>query len=363
MERYQRQITLKEIGIQGQQRLLAAKVLVVGAGGLGCPVLQYLAAAGVGTIGIADNDTVQLSNLHRQILYTQADIGQLKTTVAAARLSALNPDITINCYPVKLTNQNAWDIVTGYDLVIDGSDNFETRYMVNDVCALQQKPLVYASIFRYEGQVAVFNLPTAQNQNGVHYRHLFPQPPQNVLNCAEAGVLGILPGITGTLQAAEAIKIITKTGQPLANQILIYNMLNHQQLKVDIPKNPLAEKFMPLTKTAFETFDYVQEACGFGFVKEIDATGFLAQVHEKNTTIVDVREPEELPIINQFPNIKIPLSTISAQDPALFSDNVIVFCASGKRSAKACEILSTMLPASSKIVSLKDGILSLVHLL
>ncbi len=194
---------LKEIGESGQQKLLQAKVLVVGAGGLGCPVLQYLAAAGVGKLGIVDDDIVSLTNLHRQVLYNTSDIGFAKTERAAAALRSLNPDIEIIPYNLRLTNQNALDIINNYDIVVDGTDNFSSRYMINDACVLLKKPLVYAAISRFEGQVAVFNYIDNDNEKPVNYRDLFPIPPaeDEAMNCAVAGVLGVLTGIIGSMQA------------------------------------------------------------------------------------------------------------------------------------------------------------------
>ncbi|MBD0294073.1 MAG: HesA/MoeB/ThiF family protein, partial [Flavisolibacter sp.] len=210
-ERYQRQVILQEFGEAGQQKLLQAKVLVIGAGGLGCPVLQYLAAAGVGVVGIADDDIVSLTNLHRQVLYSMSDIGKSKVERAAAILRQLNPDIEIIPYHLRLTNKNALDIITAYDIVVDATDNFPTRYLLNDACVLLSKPLIYGAVSKFEGQVAVFNGVGSSGEKSVNYRDLFPVPPQEdeVPNCAEAGVLGVLPGIIGSLQAGEVIKLIT----------------------------------------------------------------------------------------------------------------------------------------------------------
>lgn len=229
-ERYQRQMLIPELGFAGQQRLLDARVLVVGAGGLGCPILQYLAAAGVGTIGIIDDDVVAMSNLHRQILYTVADIGRPKALVAAERLREMNPDITIHPFTDRLEVENALALFPQYDWVVDGSDNFPTRYIVNDICVRVNKPLIYGAVSQFEGQVAVFNYPDAKGRS-VNYRDIFPNPPApgEVRSCAEAGVIGVLPGIIGTLQANEVIKLITGIGSPLINQVLIYSALTNKQ--------------------------------------------------------------------------------------------------------------------------------------
>jgi len=221
-ERYQRQIILPDFGQEGQQKLLKAKILVIGAGGLGCPVLQYLAAAGVGTIGIVDDDVVAINNLHRQVLYSADDLGLSKAKRAAQILDQLNPGIRIIPYSERLTAQNALILFDEFDTIIDCTDNFSTRYMINDACVLMNKPLVYGAISRFEGQVAVFNFMRNGSDEAVNYRDLFPNPPREdeVLNCAEAGVLGPLAGIIGTMMANETIKLITGIGEPLANQLL-----------------------------------------------------------------------------------------------------------------------------------------------
>jgi molybdopterin/thiamine biosynthesis adenylyltransferase len=220
--RYKKQVFMPEIGYEGQQKLKKARVLVVGAGGLGCPVLQYLGAAGVGEIAVADHDVVEESNLHRQILFTMADIGRNKAEVAAERLTALNPFITITPVPQKVTEENAAPLIGAYDFVIDGSDNFATRYLVNDHCVALGKTLVYGSIFQFEGQVSVLNY-----EGGPNYRSLFPEPPppEDVPNCAENGVMGPLPGMIGSLMASEALKLICGFGELLSGRLLTFNVL------------------------------------------------------------------------------------------------------------------------------------------
>src|SRR6266498_5008512 len=236
-ERYQRQIILPEFGEEGQQKLLKAKVLVIGAGGLGCPILQYLAAAGIGIIGIMDDDVVALNNLHRQVLYSVNDIGSSKADRAANILSQLNPKIKIIPYNERLTVQNALSLFNEFDIIIDDTDNFSTRYMINDACVLMNKPLVYGAISRFEGQVAVFNCKTDNEITTVNYRDLFPNPPREdeVLNCAEAGVLGVLAGIIGAMMANETIKLITGIGVSLTNQLLTYNALNNRVYLLTLP--------------------------------------------------------------------------------------------------------------------------------
>ena len=220
IERYSRQIILDEIGLEGQERLKIARVLMIGAGGLGCPVLQYLVAAGIGTLGIIDFDIVEESNLQRQILYSTEDIGKNKAIVAKKRLKQLNPHINIIAYPKPLNRQNALTLFPRYDLIIDGTDNFETRYIVNDVSLLTGKPFVYGAIHKFEGQVAVFNY-----EHGPSYRCLFPNPPEkdSIPSCSQMGVLGVLPGIVGAYQANEALKIILKIGEPLSGKLLLIN--------------------------------------------------------------------------------------------------------------------------------------------
>ena len=223
LRRYARHITIPEFGIAGQQKLKAAKVLVIGSGGLGSPVLLYLAAAGVGTIGIVDFDIVDESNLQRQVLFTVDDVGASKAQTAKKRLQALNPHIKVIVHETRFTRDNALDIIKDYDVVADGTDNFPTRYLVNDACVLSGKVNVYASIFQFEGQVSVFNYKYPDGSRGPNYRDMFPEPPPPGLvpNCAEGGVLGVLPGIIGSLQASEVIKVITGVGEPLAGRLFL----------------------------------------------------------------------------------------------------------------------------------------------
>lgn len=361
--RYQRQMLLKDFGLAGQEKLFQAKVLVIGAGGLGCPVLQYLAAAGVGTLGIVDQDTVELSNLHRQILYTVNDIGRLKADCAAERLSQLNPDINIIPYPLQLTNQNAALILSKFDIIIDGSDNFPTRYMINDACVLLNLPLIYAALSASEGQVAIFNVGDAAGMK-VNYRDLFPEAPQpgEVLNCSEAGVLGVLPGIIGTMQAAEAIKLISGIGKPLINQMLIYNLYTSEsyQLSLKTAANS-GQAQMPADLDAFLKTDY-NMLCGFSkeynSVPELSSEKFMDIILREEYTIIDVREPGETPEASGFEHLNFPLSGIRKEVPLIHGDKVILFCQSGIRSVLAGEILQQAYP-EKEFYSLKGGILRL----
>lgn len=293
-ERYHRQMLLREIGVEGQKKLLQSKVLVIGAGGLGCPALQYLAAAGVGKIGIVDNDVVSLTNLHRQVLYTTRDIGLPKAERSAAVLQGLNPDIEIIPYNLRLTNQNALDIIEQYDIVADGTDNFSTRYMINDACVILNKPLIYAAISRFEGQVAIFNSSKNINEKPVNYRDLFPNPPaaDEVMNCAVAGVLGVLPGIIGSMQANETIKLITGIGQPLINRLLTYNALTNQVYELSLTASDETDSLLPKDKDAFMNTDY-DWVCSTTQSLEVDADQFNTLLKNDNISVIDVRELDE----------------------------------------------------------------------
>ncbi len=257
-KRYSRHISLKEFGKRGQEALLKAKVLVVGAGGLGCPALQYLAAAGIGCIGIVDDDVVDMSNLQRQILYGAEDVGLAKVEVAAKKIKQINPEVQVDVYRLRLNNQNALSVIQKYDLVLDGSDNFETRYMVNDACVILNKVMVFGSVLRFEGQVAVFNKMDETSGIKTNYRDLFAEPNQqsNFLSCEENGVLGVLPGIIGTMQAAEVIKIISGVGKPLINKILHFNLLNNGFYEFELSPDLQNFKKYPTDEQAFLNFNY-----------------------------------------------------------------------------------------------------------
>ena len=331
-ERYQRQIILPEFGEEGQQKLIFAKVLVIGAGGLGCPVLQYLTAAGIGTIGIVDDDVVALNNLHRQVLYSVNDIGLSKAERAAHILQQLNPDIKIISYNERLENQNALMLLDEFDIIIDGTDNFSTRYMINDACVLLNKPLVYGAISQFEGQVSVFNFLQNENDEAVNYRDIFPNPPKEdeVLNCAEAGVLGVLPGIIGTMMANETIKLITGMGEPLANQLLTYNALNNQVYQLNLSARKETRSLIPKNEAEFLKTDYVWLCSSQISQLEIDANTFNSFIEKVNVDVIDVREPHELPTANEFTNIKIPLAQLADNTGLIKSDTIITFCQTGK---------------------------------
>lgn len=358
-ERYQRQVILKELGIAGQQQLTAAKVLVIGAGGLGCAALQYLVAAGIGNIGIVDDDVVSLSNLHRQVLYSVQDIGKLKSLTAKEKLQQLNPEISIIAYNERLTTKNALFIFQNFDIIIDGTDNFASRYLINDACALLHKPTVFGAVSQFEGQLAIFNYQSKDKNTPVNYRDLFPVPPKDdeVLNCAEAGVLGVLPGIIGTMMANETIKLITGIGKPLINSLLTYNALNNQVFEVELSSNPATALLLPKDKESFKEMDYVF-FCSASIVPfEIDSDRFNDLIATAKADIIDVRELGELPEINEFNYIQIPLSVFEENIPLIENDTVILFCQSGKRSRLAAQSLIDRLGTTKKIYSLQGGIL------
>ena len=353
-ERYHRQVILPEFGEEGQGKLLKAKVLVIGAGGLGCPALQYLVAAGIGKIGIVDDDTVALNNLHRQVLYSVNDIGLSKAERAAKILQGLNPEIKIIACNERLHNQNALMLFDEYDIIIDGTDNFSTRYMINDACVLLNKPLVYGAISQFEGQVSVFrNI----KEGDVNYRDIFPDPPKDgeVLNCAEAGVLGVLPGIIGTMMANETIKLITGIGEPLIDQLFTYNALNNQVYQLSLSSRKETRSLIPKNEREFLKTDYewlcaspVQEA-------EIDFDTFN-RMTKAGVDVVDVRELHEIPAVNEFVHIRIPLAQLADNISLIKSDSVITFCQSGKRSLQAAKILSGIFGDTKKVYSLRGGI-------
>ena len=358
-QRYHRQVILPEFGEEGQQKLLEAKILVIGAGGLGCPALQYLAAAGVGIIGIVDDDVVALNNLHRQVLYSVNDIGLSKAKRAAYILQQLNPEIKIISYNQRLATENALTLIGDFDIIIDGTDNFSTRYMINDACVLLNKPLVYGAISQFEGQVSVFNpQPLKGDDEAVNYRDLFPDPPKDgeVLNCAEAGVLGVLPGIIGTMMANETIKLITGIGEPLIGQLFTYNALNNQVYILNLSARKETRSLIPKNKKEFLQIDYEWLCASPVQQAEIDSDIFNGMVAKGNIDVIDVRELHEMPAVNEFNHIRIPLAQLADNTSLIKADTVIAFCQSGKRSLQAANILSGIFGDKKKIYSLRGGI-------
>ena len=368
LERYSRHLIIPEFNIEGQRKLKGAKVLVVGTGGLGAPLLQYLTAAGVGTIGILDFDRVDDSNLQRQVLFTTDDVGRPKVEAARERLSKLNPHITFKTYDTRLDSGNALDIIKDYDVVADGTDNFPTRYLVNDACVLLGKVNVYASIFRFEGQASVFNYQYADGTRGPNYRDLFPTPPPPGLvpSCAEGGVLGVLPGILGSLQANEVIKVITGVGDTLAGRLFLFDAASFETriLKVQKdPTNPLSGE----NPTQTELIDY-EEFCGIpgaataeeekNGVAEVDVHQLQQMMADQpDLPVIDVREPYEYEIVNINAKLIPQHAVENALDAIPRNRDVIIHCRSGKRSADVIRLLQEKY-GYENLYNLKGGILA-----
>lgn len=331
MERYNRHIILSEIGQSGQNKLSKARVLVVGAGGLGCPVLQYLTAAGVGTLGVIDFDIVETSNLQRQVLYGATSLGKNKAEAAKSRLSDLNDTITINAYPERLTFQNAVDLFNQYDIIVDGTDNFETRYLINDACVISDKPLVFGAIYKFQGQVSVFNY-----NNGPTYRCAFPNKPKKdaVPNCSEVGVLGVLPGIIGSLQANEVLKIILGIGKVLSGKLLCYDALTNQTTVLSIKKSEVEIQKAITHKNNFHEQQF-ENSCGNYL--EVSIKDIL---NKENFQFIDIREPHEQPKVEGVSVTRIPLSELEnyLNKISLINEKAL-FCQSGVRTIKAISIL------------------------
>lgn len=347
--RYNRQMILPELGEIGQNKLKTAKVLVVGAGGLGCPALQYLSAAGVGTIGVIDDDSVDISNLHRQIMYNEGDIGKQKVLCIKEKLVQANPHVEIRSYPERLTVENALEIIEQYDIVLDGSDNFATRYLVNDTCVILKKPFVYGAIFQFEGQVSVFNY-----NNSPTYRCLFPEPPAEgtMPSCSEAGVIGILPGIIGSFQASEVIKMITGIGEPLAGQLFMIDLRTNSSNTIRFKANPENLLINQLKE------NYNDATCSVkGAISEIDAVELKAWLEEDNNAIqlIDVREKHEFEAKN-IGGENLPLSSFGQYLTQIkATKKTVVCCQSGTRSKVAMERIKEVYP-KIKIYNLRNGI-------
>ena len=340
---YNRHLILDKIGEDGQLKLKKSKVLVIGAGGLGCPVLQYLTAAGVGTLGVVDDDVVDQSNLQRQILYTIDDIGVSKAETAVKRLSRLNPFVQFDVYNEKLTKDNAVALFEKYDIIVDGSDNFQTRYLSNDAAVLANKPLVYGSIFKFEGQVSVFNY-----ENSGTYRCIYPTPPSpgSVPNCSEIGVIGVLPGIIGSLQANEVIKIICGIGEVLANKLMIFDVLSMRQMILNFKRTSNAD-----IQKLEENYDFF---CGITPAKTEITLEELEHNLEKYN-LLDVREDWERSQ-HHIGGQHIPLGQISERFTEILNDKpLVVYCKSGIRSKLAIEFLEEQ-PVSYELINLKGGL-------
>ena len=361
--RYSRHLNLPDFGIPTQEKLKNAKVLVVGTGGLGAPLLQYLTAVGVGTIGVVDFDVIDESNLQRQVLFGMEDIGKPKTAVAITKLRAQNPFVHFIEYNLKLEASNALEIISNFDVVADGTDNFPTRYLVNDACVLMGKPNVYASIYRFEGQVSVFNWVNKEGILGPNYRDVFskPPPPGMIPNCAEGGVLGVLPGIIGSIQASEVIKVITGMGVSLSGKLFLMDVLDFSNRTLNIkrdPKNPLNGE----TPTINALIDY-ESFCGITNDSNdlIDLSPIeLARWRREGQDfqLIDVREAYEFEAGN-IGGQGIPLGELAASVNLIDKNRPVVFlCKSGKRSAQAIENITSLAPGYSNLRHLKGGLLS-----
>jgi adenylyltransferase/sulfurtransferase len=359
--RYSRHLLIPEVGLAGQKKIKSSSILVIGTGGLGSPVALYLAAAGVGRIGLVDYDVVDASNLQRQVIHGTSGIGTLKVESARRRMLDLNPDIEVEVYNEPFTSENAMRIAAEYDVLIDGTDNFPTRYLTNDICVFLGKPNVYGSIFRFDGQVSVFDA-----RRGPCYRCLFPEPPPPGLvpSCAEGGVLGVLPGTIGTLQATEALKLILGIGEPLIGRLLLYNALDMTFDFVNLRKNPNCkvcgsnpEITQPIDYEAFcgvPGHDHEEGSVGGGWDIEASELARLLQSGVQ-ITLLDVREPHELEISRLEGARLIPLGQLAARLSELDSaDEMVVFCKSGSRSARALELLASA--GFRKVKNLKGGI-------
>ncbi|MHA4895318.1 molybdopterin-synthase adenylyltransferase MoeB [Pedobacter sp. PWIIR3] len=357
-ERYNRQIILKGFGIEAQTKLNAASVLVIGAGGLGCPALQYLTAAGIGRIGIVDDDQVSLSNLQRQVLYDSNDIGKLKATTAARKLKDLNPDINIIAYSQRIQRHNILELVRQYDYVLDGTDNFESRYLINDACHVMQKPVVFGAVSGFEGQIAIFNVGNDEFP-GANYRDIFPvQPSQNEIpNCEENGVIGVLPGIIGTMQAAEVIKLITKIGTPLINKLLNYNLLTQMFYEISISAAP--ENYtIPKNEAEFlnTTDEGVEAGTDLHFI-DIDGEELLSILNKRSTILIDVRERHEYPKLNSPLIRQVPVSELPEfMNGDIKAQNIVLICQHGIRSEAAAEAMKEKFGIDKNIFNLKGGV-------
>ena len=359
--RYSRHLIMPEVGMEGQQKLKAARVLLVGAGGLGSPLGLYLAAAGVGTLGIVDFDVVDYTNLQRQILHSTADVGRKKLDSAADRLKAINPFVELRRFETKLTRHNALELFRDFDMVADGTDNFPTRYLVNDACVLSRKPNVYGSIFRFEGQASVF-----ATEDGPCYRCLYPEPPPPGLvpSCAEGGVLGILPGLVGVIQATEVVKLILGIGDPLIGRLLLVDALGMKFRELKLRKNPDCP-VCGTHPTLTELIDYNQ-FCGIrgeekqsveASIPEIEVEELKRRLDSgEDLFILDVREPHEYKIANLGGHL-IPLNELPKRIHELDSSREIVaHCKMGGRSAKAVQFLRQA--GFQKVTNLKGGIMA-----
>lgn len=353
MKRYARHLAIPGFGPEGQKRLKRSRALVIGAGGLGSPVLLYLAAAGVGHLTIVDFDRVELSNLQRQVLFTEADLGKPKAETAADRLRRLNPQIEIRPVVAPFSRENARELIRQADLVIDGTDNFPTRYLSNDACVLEGKPLIYGSIYRFEGQVSVFNLARKDGSRGPNYRDLFPTPPppELVPDCAEGGVLGVLPGIIGSMQANEAIKVLAQVGEPLDGKLYLFDAARMFSRTINIQRNPEVKIERLINYEQFCNPAPAQPLPSIT-VEQLADWRQSGQPHQ----LIDVREPYEYEMAN-LGGLLIPIAELSERSGALVQDQpVVLHCRSGQRSARAVQQLQKA--GFDNLYNLEGGILA-----
>ena len=350
LKRYNRHLILPEFGREGQEKLKSARVLVIGAGGLGSPVLLYLTAAGVGTIGIIDDDKVDESNLQRQVLFDTHDVGYLKAEAAVQKLTAQNPNVGFEVCTERLTSENALALISNYDLVVDGSDNFQTRYLVNDACVLANKPFVFGAIFKFDGQVSVFNY-----EGGPTYRCLFPEPPAagQVPSCSQVGVIGVLPGIVGSLQATEAIKVLSGIGDPLVGKLLHFDALTMQSTIFQFEKNNEIE----ITELIdYDIFCGVEKQAQSEQVAAISCSELSILMGMQPILLLDVREDHELDICKIGEPQHIPLGEVTSRVAEINRDHkVVVYCHHGMRSAMAIKLLKQEY-GFNNLVNLEGGI-------
>lgn len=347
--RYNRQMILPEIGEAGQHKLSKAKVLVIGAGGLGASILPYLAAAGVGKIGIVDDDVIEISNLHRQVIYKSSAVGKYKAEEAKLMIAELNPLVKVNAITEKLSGKNAISLFESYDIIVDATDNIAIKYLINDACFITNKPMVYGSIFRFQGQVSVFNY-----QNGPTYRCLYPDENTQSASCEDAGVIGITVGIIGMLQANEVIKMILEMGEVLSGKILVYNILNNEQQKYDFDKN---------TNVVIDSESFQKKYNNNeNEIEEVLAEDILSKIDSDEVLLLDVRNHDEEPKISFKNGIQIPLMNLENEIEKLNpNQEIYIFCQSGIRSKMAVELLKKH--QFKNIKSIAGGALAMKQLL
>lgn len=357
LKRYEHHIGLPGFGVEKQELLKSSSVLIVGAGGLGCPVLLYLAAAGVGKIGIVDHDAVGLSNLQRQVIYTTKDIGRKKVIAAAEKINEMNPHVEVKTWCEKLDNRNALDIIAGFDIIADCSDNMPTRYMVNDACVLAGKTLISGSVFRFEGQVMALNCPLDKNRRSADYRIIFPEAgnQKDELDCATAGVLSVVPGIVGCMQANEIITHLTAGNASVTPQLISVNVNGPEVKRLNMPDLTSVKQNGPATREEFLNWKYSADSCAQNQFLNPEELA-KAMNADPRPLLIDVRMPNEYPEADGLPAINIPLPVLEKSLRDLSdAKRIIVFCKSGARSEKALDLLKKQFP-SKEISSLKGGV-------